>query len=401
MKKLLITHMPVGERELTAIAFFDDFKLLRLEFDSRDPVRIGDVYVGKVSKVVQNIQAAFVTVGDGVECFLPLSDLTNPLFLNRNSRKKALVEGDELLVQVTSEAVKTKAPTVTSRLSFHGKFLVLTMDSQSIGASKKLERQQAEELKALVSEEVAKRESFPFGVILRTNAREAAPEQIRRELEELMDLARGVTEKGLHRTCYSKVLGAPPEHLVAIQNAYTDMVEEIVTDDPLIYQEIQDYLAAHQPEDATKLRFYEDRLLPAYKLYGLVGQLEDALKKQVWLKSGGYLVIEQTEAMVVVDVNTGKLDSRKKDRQETFLKINKEAAKELAHQLILRNLSGMILVDFISMDDKAFEEELVDVLVRELRKDPVRTEFVDVTKLGIVELTRKKQKRSLREEVFR
>lgn len=157
------------------------------------------------------------------------------------------------------------------------------------------------------------------------------------------------------------------------------------------------HILNYTKEDLNKLRFYDGKMLPLYKLYSLSNQLENALKKNVWLKSGGYIIIEQTEAMVVIDVNTGKFDGKKKDREQNFLKINIEAAKEIANQLILRNLSGMILIDFISMEKKESIDRLISILIEELKKDPVKADFVDITKLGIIELTRKKTKQSLAE----
>ena len=142
------------------------------------------------------------------------------------------------------------------------------------------------------------------------------------------------------------------------------------------------YLHQHQPEDFEKLRRYEDRLLPLNKLYNIEKKLEDALKERVWLKSGAYLVIQPTEALTVIDVNTGKCIGKKQD-ERTYLKINMEAAKEAAKQIRLRNLSGIILVDFINLANKELMAELTDAFQRELRKDPISTTLVDITKLQL------------------
>jgi ribonuclease G len=184
--------------------------------------------------------------------------------------------------------------------------------------------------------------------------------------------------------------------LTELRNIYQEGLTDIVIEDKVIYQEVKEFLAKEQPEDLDKLRLYEDKLLPLYKLYSVESLLANALKEYVWLKSGAYLVIQPTEALTVIDVNTGKCISKKKD-DEAYLKINIEAAKEAARQIRLRNLSGIILVDFINMDTKESMDVLLELFEKELKKDPIATTLVDVTKLQLVEVTRKKVRRPLHE----
>lgn len=175
----------------------------------------------------------------------------------------------------------------------------------------------------------------------------------------------------------------------AIRDVYSRNLEEIVTDIPEIRERIADYLGEISPDEQNKLRFYADKLLPLYKLYRLEITLSEAEKQKVWLSSGGFLVIQQTEAFVSIDVNSGKFTGKKK-AEETYRKINLEAAKEIARQLRLRNLSGIILVDFINMQNPDHQDELFHVLQKYLRKDSVRCKAVDITPLHILEMTRKK-----------
>ncbi len=205
-------------------------------------------------------------------------------------------------------------------------------------------------------------------------------------------------KKGQSQTACSLVEQAQPFYLSAIRNAYAGKLEEIVTDVPAVYKQLQAYLREYQPEDLYKLRLYEDDRLSLYQLYSLERVVEDIQKKKVWLKSGGFLVIEQTEAFVSIDVNTGGYVS-KKEAQETYRKINLEAAGEIAFQLRLRNLSGAILVDFINLKQEEDQRELMQVFQEHLRKDPVKTEVVDMTALKIVEVTRQKIRRSVPEEL--
>ncbi len=174
------------------------------------------------------------------------------------------------------------------------------------------------------------------------------------------------------------------------------LAEEIITDDQTIWQEIQ---SCQDESILKKLRLYEDSLLSLSKLYRIEEQLTDALKERVWLKSGGYLVIQPTEALTVIDVNTGKCIQSKNNREEVFFKVNQEAAIEIAKQLRLRNYSGIILIDFIDMKESCHNTELLELLSGMVIKDPVKTTVVDITKLGLVELTRKKIRKPLYEQL--
>ena len=199
--------------------------------------------------------------------------------------------------------------------------------------------------------------------------------------------------------CYSCLNRAPKQYLNELKNINQDGLTDIVVEDMVIYEETKQYLEENQPEDLPKLRLYSDKLLPLHKLFCIEKQLENALKERVWMKSGAYLVIQPTEALTVIDVNTGKcIDKKHNDR--SYLKINIEAAKEAAKQIRLRNLTGIILVDFINMSSKEMTEELLDIFGKELRKDPVATTLVDMTKLQLVEVTRKKIRKPLHEAFY-
>ncbi|WP_321015576.1 ribonuclease E/G, partial [Hungatella effluvii] len=236
-----------------------------------------------------------------------------------------------------------------------------------------------------------------FGIIVRTNAPEASFDAILEELKSLKALYRRVMEDALHRTCYSLLYRTPPSYLTDIRDSFHGSLGAIVTDETDIYEAIQAYLKSFQPGDLQKLTFYDDALLPLSKLYKVEKSMSEALGKRVWLKSGGYLVIEPTEALCVIDVNTGKY-SGKKNLHDTIMKINTEAAVEIARQLRLRNLSGIIIIDFIDMETEEDQRELLSVLSRVLAKDPVKTSVVEITKLNLVEVTRKKIRRPFHEQ---
>ena len=183
-----------------------------------------------------------------------------------------------------------------------------------------------------------------------------------------------------------------------IRDAYSYDIEEIVTDVPAVYERVSDYLKEFSPSQAEKLVFYKDELLPLYKLHSVESALDEIQQEKVWLKTGGFLVIQQTEAFVSIDVNSGKYVGKKK-AEETYRKINLEAAEEIARQLRLRNLSGIILIDFINMEHADHRDELFYVLQKHLRKDSVKCKAVDITPLNIMEMTRKKVRRPLIEDI--
>lgn len=237
-----------------------------------------------------------------------------------------------------------------------------------------------------------------FGIVVRTNSQSAGEEQILEELTLLQQQAERIIAKAPHQTCFSCMLKQKPEFITALQNVYTRELEAIVTDDKELYDAMDAFLTEQQPADLEKLRFYEDAQLPLSHCYSLEVKLEDALKERVWLKSGGYLIIQPTEALTVIDVNSGKSEA-KKDVQEHYLKVNLEAAAEIAVQLRLRNISGIIVVDFIDMISEENRQLLMEELKKCTRKDPVPVQVVDMTKLNLVELTRKKVKKSLLEQV--
>lgn len=361
--------------------------------DEKNEAVLGNIYVGKVKNIVPNIGAAFIEIAKGVECYYAVAENKNPIF-TRKIGKKPLCIGDELLVQVSKEAVKTKVPTVSSNLNFTGKYAVLTTGDTRIGISTKLPKESREYFQSLA----AFYQSDAYGFIIRTNAKEVSREIVQAELEQLIQEYEKLIRVANTRVCYSCIKKSPKQYLSELKNIYQDGLTEILIEDLDLYNETAEYLQSYQPEDVAKLHRYEDALLPLDKLYAIEKRLEDALKEKVWLKSGAYLVIQPTEALTVIDVNTGKCISKKKD-ERTYLKINIEAAKEAAKQIRLRNLSGIILVDFINLDNKERMKELTDAFQRELRKDPISATFVDVTKLQLVEVTRKKVRKPLKEAI--
>lgn len=354
---------------------------------------LGNIYVGRVQNIVKNIRAAFVEFQPGQAGYLSLEDARFPVYTRKQSSGTKLASGDELLVQVSREAVKTKQPTLSAHLSLTGQYSVLTYGRAYAGVSEKIRQEEDRKRLRSLAEEYGTEE---IGFIIRTNAAKAEEREIREELERHLREFAVLRDRAVHCAPFTRVLTAPPAYLSELTDSYSWQIQEIVTDCPdaarrcrLFYEE------AGRP--APQIRFYEDEISLA-RLYGIEAKLQKALARQVWLNSGGYLVIEPTEALTVIDVNTGKAVKKGKQTSDTFFRLNMEAAAEAARQIRLRNLSGIILIDFIDMTDAAQRTALIREMERLCAGDPVKTSVVDMTALQLMELTRKKIRRPLAEQ---
>ena len=369
-------------------------QLTELSFLQEDENAIlGNIYIGKVKNIVQNLNAAFVEVKKDVLCFLSLKDNPEPFYTNPKKNSK-IAEGDEILVQVSQMDVKTKNPMCTSKISIAGKYAAFTYQKSGIGVSSKLPKdEKVQELRALAEKYL----DDYYSIVLRTNSYYAEISEVEKELAELKEELEEVLKKAKTRSVYSLLRKDDSEVIKSIKDLKKTDDVEIVTDLKKYYDEIQTFIEKNS--GCIDLKFYEDENLSLVSLYSLTTQIGNALKKRVWLKSGAYLVIEQTEAMVVIDVNTGKALNKKK-REEHFYQVNVEAALEIARQLRLRNLSGIIIVDFIDMESEENTRKLLNVFEDALNKDRIKTTLVDITKLHLVEVTRKKIKKSLQEQYY-
>lgn len=393
LSKLILTEMNYRNTPILVAALEKEGRICQLNPMSLNSDSIlGNIYIGKVKNIQKNIQAAFIEIENGIMCYYSMAEKASHCFVNVK-KNNVLKIGDEMIVQVSKEGIKSKLPYVSSNLNFTGRYLVLTSERKELGFSGKLKKEEKKQIREILKDKIPGN----VGIIVRTNCRDAQEEEILHELEELMKRYEAVLQKGKSRVCFSVLEKSMPEYVQILQNLYSQDLEEIVTDKQELYECAVQYLKGYKQQEKI-VRYYEDKLLPLYKLYNLQKAFEQAQNERVWLKSGGFLVIQQTEAFVCIDVNTGKCTS-KKDMQETFRKINLEAAKEIAWQLRLRNLSGIILIDFINLERAEDKEELMQTLQKYLWQDSIKGTVVDMTELNIVEVTRKKVKKSLAEEL--
>ena len=394
-ERIIITKAPLKEgwgQEFFLAAAFDEKRMTQIQVEAVSKSSIlGNIYIGRVENIATNIQAAFVNIAKGVSCFLPLEEAKNAVFTKKNG-KKDLCIGDELLVEVTREKQKNKPASVSANLNFSGTYLILTTGNHLLGISKKLHATERERLQALLKDQI----TDTFGIVVRTAAKDASDEEILKELEMLTKQCHACLQGAMHRTAFTRLWEAPPFYLQFLKNRNFTEVQKITTDIPSVHEVLLQHL--QDTKEAEKLHLYTDTQVSLFALYSLTHELERALHRQVWLPSGAYLVIDPTEALTVIDVNSGK-NIKKKSREELVFSVNVEAAHEIARQLILRNISGICIIDFIDMKEKEHREELMHILRMDLKKDKVPATLVDITRLGLVELTRKKVQKSLKEQL--
>lgn len=400
MNELIITNY----KNSIISAVFENKQMIQVSAcRKKQTALIGNIYIGRVDNIVKNINAAFVNISEQISCYLDLSSVMEPVYVKKQSSKKISI-GDEFLVQVTKEDVKTKAPVVSTAISLTGKYVVLVHGGKGIQVSKKISQ------KALRNALRSSIETFQkegVGIVLRTNAMYASEKEISEEVQGLLQEYEQLLQTAVHKTKYCLLRKELPEFLVQLRDSREYTMGRIITNIPSIYKEFEAYLKKYPSRISEEKETELELVVDANELnirYRINHFMDKAFHRTIYLKSGATIVIDPTEALTVIDVNTGKAIAGKKSikdslLEETFFNINMEAAHEIAAQIRLRNLSGIILVDFINLSDSAKEETLIEELKKLFRQDSVQTEVVDITKLGLMEITRKKVYKTLAEQI--
>jgi len=383
----------------TRIAIREEGKLVELVVQSAEQELLGNVYRGRVADVVPGLQAAFIDIGIGQNAYLYIDDVEpaadgRELTAGKPGIGRLLQRGASLLVQVAKEGIGGKAPRVTTRISIPGRTLVYQPAGREIAVSRRItDERQRERLRQLIEALLAEGE----GAILRTSAAAVPAERITAELcglrqawqEALANSRDGRTPQLVYQAD-DLVLRMMRDHLSAD-------VTEVVVEDAATYRKLKQEIQLHAPELSERIRLHRDKQ-PLFAALGIDAELDKALRRQVWLKSGGFIVIEQTEAMTVIDVNTGKFTGRSSQQlEETATATNLEAAAEIARQLRLRNIAGIIMIDFIDMKREANRARVLEYLQQQLAQDRTATYVCGFTRLGLVEMTRKRMRPSLGE----
>ncbi|NLL61387.1 MAG: Rne/Rng family ribonuclease [Candidatus Atribacteria bacterium] len=377
------------------IAILENNKLVEIYIERlEDRKIIGNIYRAKVMNVLPGIEAAFVDIGTDRNAFLHLDDVLQSF--GRKASKdtdinKLIKVGQEIDVQVAKEAIMPKGAKVTTNISLPGRYLVLMPNNDTIAISRRIEHEEERErLKKIVQQ--MKRDDH--GYIIRTAA-------IGKEEEDLlpdMDFLIRLWDKIQKRSRRAKTPLLLHEDLSltyrVIRDLFTEEIDEFVVNSEQEYEKIINYLdTLFLVELKPKVSYYDGEK-PVFEAYNIEKEISKALEKKIWLKCGGYLVFDEAEALTVVDVNTGKYVGGKKMRN-TILKTNLQAAEEIARQLRLRDIGGIIIIDFIDMDNKEDQEKVINKLAEELKKDRTKSNIVQTTELGLVEMTRKRSKRDL------
>lgn len=397
MHRLAITRVALKEKlnkkHLAYIMLDEKRDFVDFQVFQEEESLLNSIFVARVDNIVPNIKAAFVRISPKQVCYLPLEDVQAPLYVKKQSELKKLSIGDEIVVQVVKDAIKTKEPVVSTKLTLAGKYCVLTTENTSLGVSKKITGEHHLQMSELLSTNVSEQaKEYGFGMIVRTNALEATEEELIRDLTETMERFISLKEKSAHQTAFAILEKPEAPYIQKLKTADLTALDNICTDEEDIFAEIEGKLPYLKEKGFLKL--YKDDKVSLGTLYNFRGSVDKLVEKRVWLKSGANIIIEQLETMTVIDINSGKNVSK---NETAILEINKEAAIEIARQLRLRNISGMIIIDFINMKSKEYMEELICTLKEQIKQDSVTCTFMDVTKLGLVELTRKKTYKSLRE----
>ena len=397
----------------TQIAILEDRTLFEHNVTRKtDVTLVGNIYMARVQNVLPGMEAAFLDIGKGRNGVLYAGEvLYDDLDIEEGDTPRiedALQSGQKVLVQVTKDAMGTKGPRLTMQLSLAGRYTVLAPNSDVFGISRKLTDKERDRLRKIVK----KVKPSEHGVIVRTAAEDIPEEQITADLERLLAKWEGVQERATDAKALTPVYEEPPLHVKVIRDAFGPDYDKCIIDDLEVYDAVTEYLGEVAPDLAAKIELYgparyerdarehpdaqppdeetKSRFAPLFDAYNVTEQLRKAMGRKVWLPSGGYLIIEATEAMKVIDVNTGKYTGNgKQNLEEVVLKTNLEAAEEIVRQLRLRDIGGIIIIDFIDMLLKANQEQVVRKLKRELLRDRTKTRVSDVSRLGLVQMTRK------------
>jgi ribonuclease G len=410
MKKILFNATPTEKRA----AVLENDKVAELVVERPDSIRfVGNIYRGKIVSILPGIQSAFVNIGMEKAAFLHASDVDPALLLAKDDAlidrsagapsfkrrkiiripiEKIIEEGQEILVQVMKEPIGAKGAKVTTQISLAGRFLVLVPDTDFIGVSKKTsDERKRRRLKEILSQLKPK----GVGFIVRTIGLMVSEAEFVKEIHVLIDKWRTAQEealKGSGPKLVHKELGITTR---VIRDLFSKDVSEVYVDQKDDFDEIQSYLRSVSPDLLSRVIFYDEKT-PLFDTFKIEKDLELSLKRKVWLKSGGYILFDHTEALLAIDVNTGR-NVGKSNLEETIFKTNLEAVREIGRQFRLRDIGGLIVVDFIDMEKRDHNKKVEEEMKKVLASDPTTSSFTGLSKFGLMEITRKRVRPELQE----
>tara|TARA_B100000676_G_scaffold102772_1_gene102538 strand:+ start:129 stop:1649 length:1521 start_codon:yes stop_codon:yes gene_type:complete len=389
------------------IAVIENEQLVELYIDYPNHTKmVGNIYNGLVQNIIPGIEAAFIDINSDINAFLPLSELDNDdNYKNfsfddedddkkskkvQKTNKKNLKIGDEILVQVVKEPFHGKGARITTDISIPGALIVIIPNQNYVGISKKIsDKYERRRLRKMI-------ESFKpkdFGVIIRTTAQGKNEEILKEELDTLTNQWKNCIKKTKSKKAPKLVHEDGSMSFRVIRDLFDRDVDNIYVDSKTIHGSISNYVKKINPNNLEKINFFNKKR-PIFNIYNIEEQISKSLNKKVWLKSGGHLAIDHTEAMSVIDVNSGRYIG-KKDHEENSLKINLEAAAECAKQLRLRDIGGLIVIDFIDMLKPENRKKVYDFFRKELKKDSAKVATAEFSTFGLLEMTRQRVRQNL------
>lgn len=394
MKELIID---VGSRQ-TRVALLENKELTEIYIERQSNERItGNIYKGKVENVLPGMQAAFVDIGLDKNAFLYVKDALPNTYFDEDDENidpaqykdyqidELLKVGQEIMVQIIKEPIDTKGARITTHITLPGRFIVLMPTVEYIGISRRIESDAVREKLKKIAEELKPK---GMGLIIRTAAEDCTPEDISNDINFLLKLWDNIKQK--QKTGVTPRIVHKDINIVyrTVRDMFTKDIDRLVINNKEHYEKVIELVNMISSHLKSKVEYY-NKDYDIFEYYQVESQISKIISRKVWLKCGGYIVIDQTEALTSIDVNTGKFVGTV-DLRDTVLKTNIEAAKEIAKQLRLRDIGGIIIIDFIDMTDAGHESAVLEALKNALKKDRTRTNVLGMTQLGLVEMTRKK-----------
>lgn len=391
--------------EQNGVAVVENNRLFSLMMETNREELVGSIYKGRVVRVLPGMQAAFVDIGLGRSAFLQAGDvkeqsengdqdqwevLKNISYTDSLPIQQQLEVGQYLMVQITKSSLGTKGPRVTMYITLSGRYVVYMPTIKQFGVSKRIEKEkERERLKSILEKKL----SSKGGSIIRTAGEGARSKVIQADRDYLEGVYIRIQKAYEEKNGIGLIYSGLDLELRALRDLLTEDVEKVLVDNKESYKKIKRFIQKFLPTQKLSLELY-DEPISLFEKYSVNLEISRSLDKRISLKSGGSIVIEETEALVAIDVNTGK-DVGKKDLEETILKTNLEAIKSIATQLRIRNCGGIIVIDFIDMNEEKNRDIVLDALKKELKKDRAKTQVYSMSELGLVEMTRRRVQSSL------
>lgn len=400
MASELIINVTFNE---TRIAFLENGVLVEFFIEQKNGhSMVGSIYKGKAARIVPGMDAAFIDVGLEKSAFLHVGDIIldkmmyeefdgSDLRIDRNERIEGVLEdGQELIVQVSREPIGQKGTRVTSKITLPGRLLVLMPATDHIGVSRRIEQEDERKRLAAMLKQMC---PSGYGVIARTASEGKGSEELEADLNFLIRIWESIQEKAKSARAPSILHQELGIIFRVIRDLHSHNLKKIVIDDEFVYKRVADFLKEYLPEEGCEVAHFDEKD-PIFEVYRIEIEIAKLLHKKIWLKSGGYIVLDYTEALTVIDVNTGRYLG-KKDLEDTILRTNLEAVKEIAYQIRLRNIGGIIVIDFIDMERKESRDLVFQTLVDTLKKDRIKTFAYPISEIGVVQLTRKRTRHNI------